>query len=134
MTRQDSARPGEGPFHAATLRPLPRTAMRFSLSDGASRLVLLISAVVLLLSGGILAFRPEPAYAKRDAFVAALGRGERQLSPASMAREWHADIAAQGELMRRDRRLGWVLGAIGLLAFVSAVAHAGRRAESRAGA
>lgn len=107
--------------------------MRLSLPRGLPRLVLLLSALVLLFTAALLGLRPAPAFAKRDAFVAALERGERRLGPDRMAHEWRGEIAAQEALLRRDRWLGGVLAGAGLLA-VLGFAHAGRRPQTGAAA
>ena len=103
--------------------------MRLSLSGGFPRFVLLVSAVVLLLTAVLLGLRPAPAFGKRDAFVAALERGERQLRPERMAHEWRSELDAQSALLRRDRWLGGLLAGAGLLAIVG-FARAGGRIET----
>lgn len=108
--------------------------MRLFASGGLPRLALLLSAVVLLLAGGLLGLRPKPAFAGRDAFVASLERGERRLPQERMAHEWRGDIAAQERLLREDRWFGGVLAGTGLLALVGVIAQAGRSPSSRAAA
>lgn len=107
--------------------------MRLSLSGGFPRLVSLLAAVVLLGAAALLGLRPAPAFARREAFVAALERGERQVRPEQMAHEWRGEIEAQAAILRRDRWLGGVLAGTGLLALLG-VAQASRRATTRAAA
>lgn len=106
--------------------------MRLLASGGFPRLALLLSAVVLLLAGGLLGLRPEPAFAGRYAFVASLERGERHLPPERMAHEWRGDIAAQERLLREDRWFGGALAGAGLLALIGVIAQAGQSSRSRA--
>ena len=88
------------------------------------QLALLLSAIALLMAAAMLALRPAPQFARRDAYVASLQRGERRLPPQRMAREWRAEIAAQENLLRQDR---WLAGALGVVGVVTLLAFRATR-------
>ena len=83
------------------------------------QLALLLSAIVLLTAAATLGLRPAPQFAKREAFVRSIERGERRLSPQKMAREWRAEIAAQEHLLQQDRWIAGALGAVGVVALLA---------------
>ena len=83
------------------------------------QLALLLSAIVLLTAAAVLGLRPTPPFAKRDAYVASVQRGERRVSPQKMAREWRSELAAQENVLRQDRWLGGALATVGFLALAA---------------
>ena len=95
---------------------------------GFPRLMLCVTASVLLLTAAILSLRPSSAFAKRDAWIASLERGDRHLTTKGIAHEWRGDVAAQQALLRRDRWLGGALAGVALLALVG-FAQTGRPAR-----
>ena len=107
--------------------------MRLPFSGGFPRLIPLMTTVVVLGSAAVLGLRPAPDFGRRDAFVASLERGERQVRPEQMAREWRGELAAQRALLAQDRWLGSLLGGAGLLMLL-VVVPAGRRGRARAAA
>lgn len=84
-----------------------------------ARVVFLMMTILLFVSGTALLSGSGAHFGRREAFAARVQRNAPAFDPRRIATEWRSEIAAQARTARRNRILGGLLVAAGLVSVVT---------------